>query len=296
MNREKEIYKVTLVGSAVNLFLTVFKFLAGILGRSAAMTADAVHSLSDLISDAVVIVFVKVAARPQDDDHDYGHGKYETLATIIVSLLLAGAGVWLMYGSARDIIGHFSGKIIERPTWLALAAALISILLKEGLYHWTIRREKSIHSPALVANAWHHRSDSLTSIAAVIGISGAMFFGPQWRVLDPAAAFVVSFFIIRSAYVISRPAFAELLEKSLPPEEKEEIEKIVLSTPGVLTMHRLRTRHVGMRRAIECHIQLSPTLSLREAHSIASEVEHRLKDRFGSDTHVGIHMEPHHER
>lgn len=292
MNREKEIYKVTIVGSVVNLLLTIFKFVAGFLGRSSAMTADAVHSLSDLLSDAVVLVFVRVAGRPQDADHDYGHGKYETLATVIVALMLAGAGVWLMLGSVNDIIGYFKGEQLAEPTWLALAAAIISVVAKECLYRWTIYREKSIHSPALVANAWHHRSDSLTSIAAIIGISGAMFLGPDWRVLDPAAAFVVSFFIIRSAYVISRPALDDLLEKSLPDEEKHEITDIILSTPGVMAMHHLRTRHIGIRHAIECHIKLSPDITLREAHGIASEVERRLKERFGDDTHLGIHMEP----
>lgn len=292
MTREKEIYKVTLVGSGVNLLLTLLKFVAGVLGHSAAMTADAVHSLTDLVSDAVVLIFVKISARPQDADHDYGHGKYETLATVLVSALLVGAGLWLMVTSGLDIARCLRGYVPEEPGWLALGAAILSVVMKEGLYHWTMYKERTIHSPALVANAWHHRSDSLTSIAAIIGIGGAMFLGQSWRVLDPAAAFVVSFFIIRSAETIARPALDDLLEKSLPAETKLRIEEIVLTTPGVEAMHRLRTRHIGLRTAIECHIKLSPDISLREAHAVASRVERRLKEEFGEDTHTGIHMEP----
>lgn len=292
MNREKEIYKVTLVGSAVNLLLTIFKFIAGILGRSSAMTADAVHSLSDLLSDAVVLIFVRIAGKPQDADHDYGHGKYETLGTIIVGIMLGLAGVWLMVQSAIAIIGHFEGKELPQPTMLALVAALVSVACKEGLFHYTIRRERTIHSPALVVNAWHHRSDSLTSIAAIIGIAGAMFLGPQWRVLDPIAAIVVSGFVLRSAYTLSKPGLDELLEKSLPASMKEEITAIVLGTPGVEAMHKLRTRHIGIDIAIECHIKVDPYITLYAAHEITSDVERRLRSKFGPHTHVAIHAEP----
>lgn len=292
MNREREIYQVTIVGSIVNLLLTAFKFVAGIVGRSSAMTADAIHSLSDLLSDAVVIVFVKLSGRPVDSDHDYGHGKYETLATIIVALMLAAAGLWLAISSAISIKAGLAGEILPEPTMLALIAAIVSIAAKEGLYRWTIYRERKIHSPLLVANAWHHRSDALTSIAAVIGIAGAMFLGEKWRILDPVAALIVSGFIIISAWKLCSPAIDDLLEKALSPDTKENIRKIILETPGVKGMHRLRTRHIGSHIAIECHLKLSPEISLREAHKIATEVEHRLRDAYGRETHVGLHMEP----
>lgn len=292
MNREKEIYKVTLVGSAVNLLLTIFKFVAGIVGRSSAMTADAVHSLSDLMSDAVVLIFVRIAGKPQDDDHDYGHGKYETLGTIIVGIMLGLAGLWLMAQSAIAIIDHFNGQQLPRPTMLALVAALVSVACKEGLYQYTIRRERTIHSPALVVNAWHHRSDSLTSIAAIIGIAGSMFLGDSWRVLDPIAAIVVSGFVLRSAYTLSKPGLDELLEKSLPTSVKEEITRIVLDTPGVEAMHHLRTRHIGIDIAIECHIKVNPNITLYAAHEISTDVERRLRSKFGPHTHVAIHAEP----
>ncbi|MDE6300176.1 MAG: cation diffusion facilitator family transporter [Muribaculaceae bacterium] len=292
MNREKEIFRVTLVGSIVNVLLTVFKFVAGIVGRSSAMTADAIHSLSDLLSDAVVMIFVKLSGRPVDSDHDYGHGKYETLATIIVALMLAGAGLWLAIASAADIFAGLNGAELPEPTMLALVAAVASVAAKEGLYRWTIYRERRINSPLLVANAWHHRSDALTSVAAIIGISGAMFLGGKWRLLDPGAAFVVSWFILAAAWKQCKPAIDILLEKALPPETKDHIRRIILETPGVKAMHHLRTRNIGPGIAIECHIKLDPDISLRDAHEIASQVEKRLRAEYGRKTHVGIHMEP----
>ena len=292
MNREQAISRVTLVGSVINLVLNALKFAAGILGRSAAMTADAVHSLSDLLSDAVVLIFVKLSARPEDADHDYGHGKYETLATIIVSAMLAGAGLWLAFSSGRDVIDGLRGKLLPEPTWIALAAAVVSVAAKEALYHWTIRRERTIHSELLVANAWHHRSDAWTSIAAIIGISGAMFFGPSWRILDPAAACIVSVFILIAAWKLSASALNDLLEKSLDPATKRAITRIIIDTPGVEDMHRLRTRRIGNHFAIECHIKMRGDITLTRAHEIASDVERRLRLRYGRDTHIAIHMEP----
>lgn len=291
-SRERDIYRVTIIGSFVNLLLLIFKFIAGFAGHSSAMIADAVHSLSDFFSDIVVIVMVRLSAKPEDKDHDYGHGKYETLASLIVGLMLAIVGLGIFYNGVSTTIAFFNGESIGQPTWIALIAAIVSILAKEGIYRYTIYKERAIHSSALIANAWHHRSDALTSVAALVGIGGAMILGSKWAVLDPIAAAVVSIFIIKAAYDLIKPNLDELLEKALSEEQKQGISKIVLDTPGVVDMHRLRTRRVGNNLAIELHIKMDGNMSLSQAHEIATEVEKRLKQAYGNDIHTGIHMEP----
>ena len=222
--REKEIYRVTLVGSFVNFLLVIFKFLAGIAGHSAAMLADAVHSLSDFITDVVVILFVRISNKPVDKSHDYGHGKYETLATAFIGMALLGVGFGILWNGATDILVFLRGGELRQPGMLALAAAIISILLKEILYQYTVRVGKRCHSQAVVANAWHHRSDALSSIGTAVGIGGAILLGPHWAVLDPIAAVTVSFFIMRVSIRLLVPCLDELLEKSLPDSVEREIE------------------------------------------------------------------------
>lgn len=290
--REKEIYRVTLAGSVVNLLLLAFKFVAGFVGHSSAMIADAVHSLSDFITDVIVIVFVRIAGKPVDEDHEYGHGKYETLASVIVGIMLAVVGVGLAVNGVEKTIAFFKGEPLESPGMIALVAALLSILAKEVLYQYTVIRGRKLNSPALVANAWHHRSDAMTSIATLIGIGGAMLLGQRWNVLDPLAAVVVSVFILKAAFSLMKPGIDELLEKSLPDKDKNEIAAIMTATPGVVAFHRLRTRRIGSKVAIDAHVKMDGSLSLRQAHDIASEIERSLKQRFGPDTYIGIHMEP----
>lgn len=289
----KTIYRVTVTGSVVNLLLLVFKFIAGVVGHSAAMIADAVHSLSDFISDVIVLLFVRIAGKPQDADHDYGHGKYETLASVIVGVILAFVGVGLAYnGLTTTYKVLFRSLQLDAPNYWALSAAVISVVSKEALFHYTVRYGRKLRSSALVANAWHHRSDAFTSIATLIGIGGAMALGADWRVLDPIAAVIVSGFIIAAAWGIMKPGFDELLEKSLPEDEKTEIEQIITTTPGVVRIHRLRTRRIGNHIAIEVHVKMPGEVSLNRAHDVASAVERRLKDALGAETHTAIHMEP----
>lgn len=291
-SREKEIYKVTLIGSAVNALLIVAKFVAGIAGRSSAMIADAIHSLSDFATDIVVLVFVRLAGRPKDSNHTYGHGKFETLATLIIGVALAAVGIGVLVNGINLVIDSVNGRELPRPTMLALAVAVLSILLKEGIYRYTVSKGKRLESQSVVANAWHHRSDAVSSIGTLIGISGAMFLGDKWRILDPLAAIVVSFFIIKVGWDISRPCIDELLEKSLPKETIGEIARIITSVDGICELHNLRTRRIGNNIAIEAHVRMDGDMSLREAHALASEAEDRLKTRFGPATHVGLHMEP----
>ena len=291
-SRQKGIYRVTIVGSIVNFLLLIFKFLAGILSNSAAMIADAVHSLSDFITDIIVIFFVKISSKPADKDHHYGHGKYETLATAIIGLILVAVGFSIFYNGVVKIMAFLSGETLPQPGMLALIAAIASILMKEILYQYTIIKGKQLNSQAVVANAWHHRSDAFSSIGTAIGIGGAILLGQQWRVLDPIAAVIVSFFIIKVAYQLIKPCLEELLERSLPNEVEENITHIILSFPQVAEPHHLRTRRIGNNIAIEVHIRLDGNLTLREVHNITTDIKNRLKKEYGNGTHVGIHMEP----
>ena len=291
-SREKGIYKVTIVGSIVNFLLLVFKFFAGIAGHSAAMLADAVHSLSDFITAIVVIVFVRIAGKPEDKGHDYGHGKYETLATAIIGLLLLCVGFGIFWNAASSIYTFLQGGQLESPGVVALVAALVSIVSKEILYQYTVIQGKKLNSQAVVANAWHHRSDALSSIGTAIGIGGAILLGDHWRVLDPIAAVVVSFFIMKVSVQLLIPCVDELLEKSLPDDVEKEIEQTVLSFPGVSQPHHLRTRRIGSYYAIEIHVRMDGKITLEEAHGTATAIENKLKEMFGKGTHVGIHVEP----
>jgi len=292
MTREGEIYKVTLVGSIVNLLLVVFKFIAGILGHSAAMTADAVHSLSDFITDVIVIIFVGISAKPQDESHDYGHGKFETLASFFVALALLGAAGGIIVSGGGKLMAWLNGEELKAPGMLALWAALLSIALKEVLYHYTAIKGRKLNSQVMIANAWHHRSDSLSSIGAAIGIGGAIWLGNRWTVLDPLASVVVGLMLVKVAYDLLKINIGELTEGSLPADTEEEIVRIIESEPGVSEPHHLRTRRIGNRIAIDTHIRLDGRMTLSEAHQKATTIEHRLKERFGAQTHVTIHMEP----
>lgn len=292
-NRERQINRVTVAGSIVNCLLLIFKFTAGILGHSAAMIADAVHSLSDFATDIVVFVFVRISGKPEDESHDYGHGKFETLATVLIgaALLFVGGGIFV--NGISGIIDNFKGSQPEAPGMIALYAALLSIILKELVYRYTIKVGRVVNSQAVIANAWHHRSDALSSIGTLAGIGGAIFLGEKWRVLDPIAAVVVSIFIIRVSFQLIRPGIDDLLEKSLPKKIEDKIMDVILSVEDVESPHHLRTRRIGNDYAIEVHVRTNGSSTLHEAHRIASEIESKLKMEFGSGTHVIVHMEPH---
>ena len=290
--REKAIFKVTWTGSIVNFLLLVLKFIAGIIGHSSALVADAVHSLSDFITDIIVIVFVKISGKPEDNDHRYGHGKYETLATVVIGLALFAVGTGLLVSGAKKVHEVLNGAILPAPSMLALVVAAVSIVAKEILYRYTVRVGKSLNSQAVIANAWHHRSDAFSSIGTLVGIGGAIILGQKWRILDPIAAIVVSAFIIKVSFDLIKPGIDELLERSLPAETEKQILDIISEFPEVNSPHHLRTRHIGNHIAIEVHLRMDGKTTLESAHTTATEVEHRLKEEFGPTTHIGIHMEP----
>ena len=292
MNREKEIYKVTLLGSAVNVVLMLFKFVAGFFGHSSAMIADAVHSLSDFATDLVVLAFVRISHKPKDKDHDYGHGKYETLATTLIGVALFAVAAGILVEGGKKIAFWAQGGTLTQPGMLALWAALISILLKELIFQYTRRKAKTLNSQAMEANAWHHRSDALSSIGTAVGIGGAIIGGERWAVVDPIASIVVGAFIGKVAVDLLRKGLGELMEQSLPEEVENEILTIVNSVPDVIEPHDLCTRRIGNHYAIEMHILMDGDLPLKQAHDKATEIEQKLKERYGEETHVSIHVEP----
>ena len=292
MSREQEIYKVTLVGSAGNMALLAFKFIAAIIGHSSAMMADAIHSLSDFITDIVVLAFVRLSAKPQDKSHDYGHGKFETFATFIIGIALVIVSIGIMVAAVQKVVLWAGGAELQAPGKLALWAALVSIVVKEVLYRYTAVRGKALNSQAMIANAWHHRSDALSSIAAATGIGGAIVLGSRWTVLDPVASIFVGLMLVKVAYELLKQSVDELTESSLPEDTEQEIATIISSFPDITEPHNLRTRRIGNRIAIEAHIRMDGNLPLREAHDRATAIEKKLKERFGPTTHISIHMEP----
>ena len=292
MEREKELTRVTLVGSIGNLLLLSFKFVAGIVGHSAAMVADAAHSLSDFVTDIVVLVFIRIGSRPQDASHDYGHGKFETLATLFVALGLVAAALSIIISGVLQFIRWLQGETLQMPGMLALWAALLSIVIKEALFRYTLKVGKKNNSPAVIANAWHHRSDALSSIGAAIGIGGALLLGKKWAVLDPLASILVGLMLLRVSWDLLKTSINELTDSSLPEEVEKEIEEIICRQEQAHELHNLRTRRIGNRIAIEAHVRLDGNMPLQEAHEIVSRMEQELRARFGAKTLITIHMEP----
>lgn len=290
--RKHRIYRATFAGLAINLALSLLKLVAGIIGRSGAMTADAVHSFSDLATDVVVIAFARISAKPQDEDHDYGHGKYETLATILIGLALAIAGIGILVSGVQNIRLVIGGGELPRPGSVALVAAVVSIAVKEILYRYTVREGRAVDSPSVLANAWHHRSDALSSAGTLVGIACAYFLGPKWRIADPIAALIVAVFIGKVAFDLIRNGLNELLERSLPADVETEILHIVTADPAVREPHNLRTRRIGASIAIEVHVRVAGTMTVAQSHLLTVDIEHRLRARFGEGTIIAIHVEP----
>ena len=290
--QRRGVYWATLVGGAANMALLLFKLVAGVLGHSQAMIADAMHSLSDFATDIVVVVFVGLSSRPRDRSHSYGHGKYETLAITAIGIALLAVAVGIIVRGATQIAAWAHGECLVAPNALALWAALASIVLKEAAYRYTIAKARRLSSKALEANAWHHRSDALSSVGTAAGIGGAIALGPRWAVLDPLASVAVGALIAKVAVDLLRNGLGDLLEQSLPHQVEAEIVELVAGLPGISDPHDLRTRRIGSCYAIELHIRMDGSISLRQAHDRASEVERLLRQRYGEGTHVAVHVEP----
>ena len=291
--RERALIGITAAGAAANLLLLLFKFAAGVGGHSGAMMSDAVHSLSDFATDLIVFLCLRLSARPWDADHDYGHGKYETLATSVIGLVLLFVGIGIFWEGAAKIHAFlFLRQPLPAPGRIALVAALVSIAVKEILYRITLAAGRRRNSPTLMANAWHHRSDALSSVGTAVGIGGAIFLGAGWTVLDPVAAVVVSFLIVKMAIKLTVPAVNDLLEKSLPDEIERDILATIEEEDGVSNPHHLQTRRIGNDYAIDVHIRVDGRMTVAEAHEIMCRVERRLRRKYGPGTQITLHAEP----
>ena len=290
--REKKIMKVTLTGMFVNVVLSAGKIAAGVFGRSSAMLADGVHSLSDLLTDIIVIAFVRVSSKGRDRSHEFGHGKYETLATLLVSLILIVIAAQMMVSGIGSITNVLDGGTIPVPGYVALAAAVISIVAKELLYRYTIAVGRKTGSPAVEANAWHHRSDAFSSIGSLIGISGAIFLGDKWVILDPLVCCCISIAICVVAVKMAGPSLNELLDGSLPEESEKEIVSLAMSVEGVRNIHNLKTRRSGLSVMVEAHLVVDPDMTVEQAHEISTAVENAIVKKFGNETQISIHIEP----
>ena len=290
--RTKKAERVTVIGFIINAALTAAKFFAGIFGNSAAMVADAVHSLSDFITDLIVLFFIRFSGKDCDEEHPYGHGKFETFATLLISGVLFLVGLGMMWNGCEKIKLAYEGTPPSTPGIIALIVAIFSIVSKEILYQYTVKVGKEINNAAVIANAWHHRSDALSSIGTLIGISGAIILGGDWAVLDPIAAVIVSVLILRVAVQLGLPSVNELLEKALPKDVEQEILDLIYLSPEIKDTHRLRTRKIGNIYAIDIHIKLDPSISFVASHDVATEVENRLRCKYGKKTLINIHTEP----
>ena len=290
--RAQKAQQVTWIGAIINVILSFGKILAGFVGKSSAMIADGIHSLSDLITDVIVIIFFRISDAEKDERHPYGHGKFETFSTFLIALVLFAVGLGIFYGGTSKIVSATKGGLLHRPEMIAFWAALISIICKEGLFQYTKIVGKQINSQSIIANAWHHRSDAFSSIGVAIGIAGAIFLGDKWVILDPDAGVIVSFFIMKTAIELSLPSIQELMEVSLPKETVRKIETLIMEGSEIKSFHKLRTRKIGEVFVIDVHIQLDDFISLVQAHNIAGALSQRIREEFGNKTQVNIHTEP----
>lgn len=290
--REKKIQHITYICVSGNIALTILKIIFGILGRSAALLADGVHSLSDLITDFVLLLGVHFASKPADDDHPYGHGKAETFSSLIIALILFFTVILICVGAVKDIVFSISGGALPEPSVLVLYIAIISIIVKEMMYKYTVKVGNEMKSQAVISNAWHHRTDAFSSIAVVIGVGAALLLGKKWFILDPITAIFVSIFILKIAYDITKISLAEMLDSAISETDIVKIKEICLGVKGVFNPHDIKTRKIGYRISIDLHIDIAKDTPFIEVHAKTSEIEKKIKQYFGAETFITIHPEP----
>ncbi len=288
MERSAQIRQVTWVGLFVNLALSAIKFAAGILGHSQAVVADAVHSLSDMTTDIAILLGVRYWDRPADETHPHGHRRLEMIVTAFIGLVLAVVATGLLWNAIVTLRDRHENT----PEWIALAAALLSIVVKEILYRWTVARGRQVRSMTLVANAWHHRSDALGSIPAAMAVAGAMA-GPAWSFLDHVGAAAVSLFIYQAAFRIVQPAFDKLMDHGAPQQDLQKIKAIAQGTDGAKHVHQIRTRYVSSAAlAVDLHVIVDGNMTVREGHDISEAVKMRLIEEGPDVIDVVVHLEP----
>lgn len=288
----RTIRHVTWVGFWVNAALMVLKIVIGLWGKSDALVADGIHSMSDFATDLIVLVFVGIAYKQANSRYPYGHGKFETFASLLIAVILLGVAIGIAWAGVENVMAALNGEVLDRPDIWTLIVAIIAIGGKEWLFRYTYAVGKRIDSSSLMANAWHHRSDAISSIATLVGVGISYFMAPQWRILDPLASVLIALFIAISAVKIAMPSINELLERSLPADQVKEIEDVIRTTQGVRFFHHLRTRRNGHSYIVDVHIKVDPDITVTQGHDIATHLEHRLRQLLGPDTLTSIHVEP----
>lgn len=286
--RTKIAMRTSWISLAANAVLSVFKFLAGFFGRSAAMISDAVHSASDVFSTVVVMIGVKISGKEEDDDHPYGHEKLESIAAMLLATVLAVTGLAIGKSAVETVIeGDFQKLAV--PTLLPLIAAVISIIVKEGMFWYTRSAAKKTSSDALMADAWHHRSDSLSSIGSLIGILGARMGLP---ILDPLAGLIICVFILKAAWDILNDALNKVVDKALDPKTVELMKEAILEDFNIIALDQIKTRQFGSKCYVDIEIRADGSITLTEAHKIAENVHHKIESRFPNVKHCMVHVNP----
>jgi cation diffusion facilitator family transporter len=282
-----QIWFVGWVGLFTNLTLAAVKMAAGVLGHSHAVVADAIHSLSDVVTDVALLAGVRFWSKPADERHPHGHQRIETLVTVLIGASLGVVALGLMWDA---VVGGHGGRSLT-PAPVALAAAVLSIVVKEVLFRWTLAEGRSVDSPALIANAWHHRSDSLSSVPAALAVAVAVV-APEFAFVDRIGALVVCIFILIAAGRILAPALSQLIDTGAPREDRRRIRQLALGVEGVEEAHAIRTRYVGSTLAVDLHVEVNAELSVEEGHAIGEAVRQRLLDQGPKVADVLVHVEP----
>lgn len=288
-NSEKIAMRVSRNSIYGNLLISIAKFLAGVIGHSSAMISDAIHSASDVFSTIVVMIGVKIGGKESDKNHQYGHERLESVASLILALTLAVTGCGIGYGGLKTIIAGSEGASIQVPTALPLAAAILSIVAKEGMYWYTMRAAVQINSGALKADAWHHRSDALSSVGSLVGIGGAMLGYP---ILDPIASVVICVFILKAAFDIFRDAIGKMTDEACDDRMVEAVKALVVRQQGVLALDDIKTRMFGNKAYVDIEIAVDGNLLLKEAHNIAEKVHDEVEKNFPEVKHCMVHVNP----
>ncbi len=286
--RNRQIRRITWIGLILNVFLTVLKLVAGIVGHSQAIIADAVHSISDFGTDLVLLLGIRAWSKPRDERHPFGHERIETIISLFMGVFLALVGIWIVQDSLRDIEEADS----LRPRPVALIAVLVGIVSKEIMYRWTKRVGRKTSSMALQANAWHHRSDALSSLPAGLAVLAAILLPAEWAFLDNIGALVVCIFLFHAAYKIVVPAINELLDTVPESHVPEELLEIIAQTPGVLLVHKVRARSAGAHVLTDAHIEVDPNISVTAGHNISERVKQRVLQQLHEVAEITIHVEP----
>ena len=286
--------KAYLLSSSVNIILPPLKLVTGIVGHSSALIADAINSIGDIASNVVVYLFLRISAMPRDKVHTYGHGKFETVATLFIGVMMIIAGVMIVINSGSVIETYFSkGNLPVRPSWIALIVAAFTLIIKGIAYLYTRKEGLATKSEALMAQAQDHRNDVFSALAVAVGVTISRLAGGIWALAEPIAAIIVAGFIIYFGVNICIPALAKLTEAALPDETIEEIKEIVLQVKGVSDPHNIRTRMVGSSNfAIDMDIRVDGNMPLFEAHELTMACEHLIRQKYGEETHINIHVEP----